>query len=84
MKQLLEHHRYALGVTLRRLASQPFSFFDERGGDCAGLGAAPAWCIDTHVSATADSTCVSQPCVDYLHDASGDIGTSPSCRPEYT
>lgn len=26
MKQLLEHHRYALGVTLRRLASQPFSF----------------------------------------------------------
>lgn len=26
MKQLLEHHRYALAVTWRRLAGQPFSF----------------------------------------------------------
>ena len=26
MKQLLEHHRYALGVTWRRLLNQPFSF----------------------------------------------------------
>lgn len=27
MKRLLEHHRYALAVTIRRLIGQPFSFF---------------------------------------------------------
>ena len=27
MKRLLEHHRYALAVTVRRLIGQPFSFF---------------------------------------------------------